>query len=301
MHHSSDSRRPREATREVSISAHPTTIVCGLDGSAGCVEVSRIATTLAEALSARVELVHVLDGGPRANGAIPMTDLRMRAQAMLDGMSDSSETIASGRLVESGDPARRIAAIADSERAGLIIVGTRGNAPVADALLGSVSSRLAADAPCPVLIVPPHLQAHVRPERWPARTIICGYDGSEGGWNAALASGALAARLGSGVRLVSVGTGNSWSVGEAAARLEECLERHSQPGEAPDVTWEVRSGDPVWELERVARALTAPLLAIGSRGLGPWTDPLIGSVARRVLLGARRPILVCPATSVAGL
>lgn len=297
MHQSSDSPRPLEATRETSTSAHPTSIVCGLDGSAGCVEVSRIATTLAERLSAGVELVHVLDGGPRGGGAAPVADLRLRARAMLDGLSDSSETIVGTQLVELGDPARRIAAIAESERAGLIVVGTRGNAPVSDALLGSVSSRLAADAPCPVLILSPHLQAHIRPERWPNRMIVCGYDGSQSAWNAALAAGGLSARLGGSVHLVSVGTGTSWNVDEAAHRLRDCLERHSRPGEAVEVTAEVRSGDPAWELERVARALTAPLVAIGSRGLGPWTDPLLGSITRRMLLAARRPVLVCPATS----
>ena len=274
----------------------PATIVCGLDGSAGCIDVARIATGLARQVGARVELVHVLDAG-RPTRTDPEHVL-LRAQAMLDGICHSSEAAVGGQLVECGDPARRIAAVAEREQASLIVVGTRGNAPVADALLGSVSSRLAADAPCPVLILPPALRSHIHPERWPNRTIVCGYDGSVNAWNAAISASLIAARLRAGLSLVSVGTALSWRVDQAAARLGRWLSEHSEPGDfVPEIEWEVRAGDPAWELEHVSRAMTAPLLVIGSRGLGPWHDPLLGSVARRVLLAARRPTLVCPATA----
>jgi nucleotide-binding universal stress UspA family protein len=82
-----------------------------------------------------------------------------------------------------------------------------------------------------------------------------------------------------------------------AAELAEAL---AEDGcEPPVVDWDLRSGDPAWELDRVASAATAPLICIGSRGLGPRTDPLLGSVTRQLLRGARRSILVLPATSTA--
>ena len=290
---------PALAPRPSAIPAHqihPPTIVCGLDGSPASIDLARIATTLGHHVGAQIELVHVLDAG--RSGRSSDSDPRMEAQAMLDGICHSSQAAANAQLVEFGDPARRIAAIAERQSAGLIIVGTRGNAPVTDALLGSVSSRLAGDAPCPVLIVPPAVQPHVRPERWPQRTIICGYDGSDSAWDAALSASGLAARLRTRLCLVSIGTVINWRVAEAAARLRHWLDEHSGPASfVPEIDWELRSGDPAWKLERVARAITAPLLAIGSRGLGPRNDPLLGSVARRVLLAARRPILVCPATA----
>ncbi len=66
-----------------------------------------------------------------------------------------------------------------------------------------------------------------------------------------------------------------------------------------DVDHELRRGDPAEELERVAATATAPLIAVGSCGLNRRHAALLGSVARRVLRHARRPILVVPATSVA--
>lgn len=52
----------------------------------------------------------------------------------------------------SGDPAKAIAdACGDVD---LLVVGSRGYGPVARAMLGSVSRKLATHAPCPVLVVP---------------------------------------------------------------------------------------------------------------------------------------------------
>lgn len=278
-------------------------IVCGLDGSDGCVEISRIATALAAGLGGRAELVHVLGGDSGFLTALGVEDERTQARAMLDSLVDAGEVEITSRLIEFGDPARRVAAVAESLHADLIVVGSRGNMPVTDALIGRVSGRLAADAPCPVLVVPSSVQCHVRPRTWWSRTIVCGFDGSETAWSAALQAGSLAARLGGTVRLVTVGTAVPWSMADVAEELRARLDESSPawPAEPCAVDWELRSGDPAWELERVASAVTAPLIAVGSRGAGPRTDPLLGAVTRRLLLAARQPILVTPATSDAVL
>jgi nucleotide-binding universal stress UspA family protein len=49
-----------------------------------------------------------------------------------------------------------IAQIAEKTGAEVILIGTRGHAPVAGLLLGSVTQRLLHIAPCPVLAIPPH-------------------------------------------------------------------------------------------------------------------------------------------------
>jgi nucleotide-binding universal stress UspA family protein len=278
----------------------PFRIVCGLDGSPGSVDIAHIATGLALALDGAVEFLHVLDGGPRLATDRAVRAERARANAMLDGLCDASGPPASGRLIEFGEPGRRIADAADLRAADMIVVGSRGNAPAGDPLLGSVSSRLAADAPCPVLIVPPELQQHVRPSSWWARTVVCGFDGSAAGWAAALHAGRLAAALRGTLELVSVGDHLPWRMsdiaGEVSGRLTSSglLRRGTA---APAIDWAVHGGDPAWELECVASTATAPLIAVGSRGLGPHIDPLLGSTVRRLLLTARRPVLVTPATA----
>jgi nucleotide-binding universal stress UspA family protein len=55
-----------------------------------------------------------------------------------------------------GGPAHVIADVAQNVGADIILIGTRGHAPVAGLLLGSVTQRLLHIAPCPVLAVPPH-------------------------------------------------------------------------------------------------------------------------------------------------
>jgi len=54
-------------------------------------------------------------------------------------------------LVAEGDPAASL--IKASEQADLLVVGTRGRSPWAGLLLGSVSQRCAAGAPCPVVLI----------------------------------------------------------------------------------------------------------------------------------------------------
>jgi nucleotide-binding universal stress UspA family protein len=299
--------------------ARPT-IVCGLDGSLASVDLARIAARLADVLDARLEAVHVLGarsvraslataattaGAGWAAGGVPDddgADSELEALAMLDGVCDAANASAARRrIVRYGDPARRLAIIAEQCGASLVVVGTRGDARSGDALLGSVSSRLAADAPCPVLVIAPGLEPHVRPEDWRGRTLVTGFDGSPAAWGAARHAAILANRLGGGLSVISVDAGAVRPTRDIVRLLRTAASRGSDGHRVPtalDVRHELRHGDPAWELEAVAAAITAPLIAIGSRGLGPWRDALLGSVARRLLKTARRPLLILPAAAL---
>jgi nucleotide-binding universal stress UspA family protein len=212
---------------------------------------------------------------------------------------DDSET---HRVVPYGDPARRLAITAADEQALLLVVGTHGLGPVTDPLVGSVSSRLAADAPCPVLVVPTAIQSQLRPELWRGQCIACGFDGSDAGWLAARHAALFAARLGGSLRLVSVGPRRCQptEVNAAVRELQDLIGRTVDQFDGATrlpVSHELRRGDPAFELERVAAVRASPVLALGSRGLGPSRGALLGTIARRVLQGARRPTLVVPATA----
>jgi nucleotide-binding universal stress UspA family protein len=51
-----------------------------------------------------------------------------------------------------GDPAKVL--VKQSERLGLLVLGSRGYGPIKSVLLGSVSSYVLRNARCPVLVVP---------------------------------------------------------------------------------------------------------------------------------------------------
>ena len=289
-------------------------IICAVDGPAGS-EVVRIAARLAELVDAQLEVVHVLGAQPSsalsASAAMAVgasagdglayeeDEREEQAIAMLDDLCATAEADSAARhVIRYGDPARRVAALAEERAAMLIVVGARADRRNGDSLIGSVSSRLAADAPCPVLVIPPRLERHVRPLAWHGRTLVTGFDGSLASWGAARHAAAPADRIDGSLSVVSVGTNVRRA--DVVRGLHGAVRLGDDGLPALEVRHEHRAGDPVWELERVAAAITAPLIAIGSRGLGPWEDALLGTVARRLLQTARRPILVLPAASLLG-
>ena len=60
---------------------------------------------------------------------------------------------ARGRALRTGVPHEEIVALAQDERADLIVIGTHGRGGINRALLGSVADRVVRLAPCPVLTV----------------------------------------------------------------------------------------------------------------------------------------------------
>ena len=55
---------------------------------------------------------------------------------------------------ELGDPSSRLIAVAESNEADLIVIGSRGAGIAERVMLGSVADRLCHDSPVPVLVVP---------------------------------------------------------------------------------------------------------------------------------------------------
>jgi nucleotide-binding universal stress UspA family protein len=136
-------------------------IVLALDGSDPSERVVPVARELAAPGSAQIDIVHVREliagrgGGQtlRANE----DDLEHRVHGLAKELSDAGYDVhLHVETTVGGGPAQVIAQIAEKTGAEVILIGTRGHAPVAGLLLGSVTQRLLHIAPCPVLAIPPH-------------------------------------------------------------------------------------------------------------------------------------------------
>jgi nucleotide-binding universal stress UspA family protein len=147
------------------------TIVCGVDGSAESLHALRVAAELARRLEGRLLVTHVAHrvsatvafagmgaAGGLARAPVMVTQPEAEQQAVEALLSrcvfDAGLPRAEQRALV-GDPAERLADLADDEGATLIVVGSRGRGALKAAFLGSVSNSLIGIARCPVLVVPP--------------------------------------------------------------------------------------------------------------------------------------------------
>lgn len=61
-----------------------------------------------------------------------------------------------------------------------------------------------------------------------------------------------------------------------------------------EVDGEILEGNPAEQIVELARVRNAPLIVVGSRGLGAVTGALLGSVSSAIVHRADRPVLVVP-------
>lgn len=140
-------------------------IVCGLDGSPESENALRAAAKLRRALDLKLVLVHVKahdalvavsrgTGPPALAYGEQIERSRRAAAAGIGRVADRTGIpIEAEERVEAGEASSVIDATAKDEDAALIVVGTHARGALQSAALGSVSSRLAASASRPVLLV----------------------------------------------------------------------------------------------------------------------------------------------------
>ncbi len=130
-------------------------IVAGTDGSEGARRAVSFAAGLADALGARVDLVHVVRHG--GEGA-PDAGEKARGEDILQAELDRLRYLGlrAGRQLLWGDPAQVLADHCNRRKeASLLVVGRRGaGGPLVRALAGSVAARLANVSEKPVVVVP---------------------------------------------------------------------------------------------------------------------------------------------------
>jgi nucleotide-binding universal stress UspA family protein len=137
-----------------------------------------------------------------------------------------------------------------------------------------------------------------------AGPVVIATDGSPSAEEAVRAGARVARRLGTSAVLVyvrpAIGTLGeplyqeklSEQMAHARNALDRARELAAQEGcEAAEEILEGTPGDRIAEL---ARARSAPLIVVGSRGLGAVAGAVLGSVSTAVVHRADRPVLVVP-------
>ena len=144
-------------------------ILVGVDGSDSALKAVETAAGLCEAHGSELVLVHVVQISAIADQALKMSATehlkenpktimeklsqdvleKARAHAREAGLADDRITT----LTSDGNQARQLIQAAEDHKADLIVVGSRGRGRLEGLLLGSVSQKIAALAPCPCLIV----------------------------------------------------------------------------------------------------------------------------------------------------
>ena len=144
-------------------------ILVGVDGSESAIKAVTLAAGLSKNFGSQLVLAHVVQVSAIAEQAIkmsatehlkenPKTIMEKLSQDVLDQARQhalqagaSEDGIAT--VTADGDQARQIIEAAKRLKSDLIVVGSRGRGRLEGLLLGSVSQKVAALAPCPCLIV----------------------------------------------------------------------------------------------------------------------------------------------------
>jgi nucleotide-binding universal stress UspA family protein len=258
----------------------PRSIIAAVDRSAEATEVARVAASLARRLDRRLVLAQVVGDSP----VFPYRDSWRRETRRWQATRRGTELL-NTIATEIGEPAarRRVAlggalhgpleqrldALADEERAELLVVGSRARGALARAAFGSLSASMAESGARPVVVVPAGARDRLDPAG-PVRSgpILCGIDGSGESDRARIVAEEIAGRLGLEVLPVYVDPRGPWR-------------------DAPEEI-RVKPRDADVGLADVAARTRAPLIVVGTRGRGP----LHASVARNLMSMAPAPVLV---------
>ena len=121
-------------------------IICGVDDSESAKGAARVARGLSSKLGLGLVFLSVVED----DGREPKISATAERLERMSGGATEADRGASW-LVDIGNPADRLVAAAEAEKASLIVVGSTGPR---SSLLGGISAEVSRRAPCPVVVVP---------------------------------------------------------------------------------------------------------------------------------------------------
>jgi nucleotide-binding universal stress UspA family protein len=277
-------------------------IVLASDGSEDAALARRAVAGIARVTGAAVHVVTGWNLYWSAYGYYVVTDdLAQQYEREAEALTESERAALAEEGVtavtadaECGRPSDVILGLADRVAADLVVVGSRGNGPLARLALGSVSDHVVREAARPVLVVRGGEAA------WPPGRVIAGDDGSPGAATACRLGAALARYAEVPLTVLQVlpedELGAAVRAGSLESRRDELAARVGGMVMATPAGLEVRvtAGDPAAVLIAEAEGPRPALVAVGRRGIGLVRQVLLGSVSTKLLHGAPGAVLVTP-------
>jgi nucleotide-binding universal stress UspA family protein len=282
-------------------------VVVGYDGSQASREALNWGIAEAAREDAPLRVVEIFDliiaMLPSDRSIVPLDALRENRERGLAVVAEGIRLRYPGLEVDTAllqdTPAHAL--ITESERARMVVLGSRGTGGWSGLVVGSVGVQVAAHSLCPVVVVPPD----VRPRAHDKPTVVLGVDGSK--VSAQAIDFAFRQAEARGYRVLAVHAWHSpagtyeGGLGplmfdqaeiEDAARLLVSRSLAGAIADHPDVEVETRlmSGQPARAL--LSAAESADLVVVGSRGRGGFAGLLLGSVSQGVLHHAHCPVAI---------
>lgn len=274
-------------------------LLVGLDRREGGADALELARVLSAGETGSALVASVLYTGPLPLEYAALADedaeeagpLFEAAQERLAGLE--VETRAYG----GGSPAGILTKLAEKNGFDAIVVGSPHRGPIGRATIGSVANSLLNGAPTDVALAP---KGYAQEHHGPPRTVAVGYDGTLEAKAALRHAEALAQRFDARLRLITVVVPPVappvMVPGVYSPQFPPMPEQVIEEGLASvdprlDSASQRCDGDPVSELVRASED-DVDLLVLGSRGYGPISRVLLGSVSRPVADRAACPVVV---------
>lgn len=295
-------------------------VICAVDFDDLAPQLIRAARTLARGIRADVHVVHVVTPGARDRRTDDSTRSRRLLLPPRPAGSVAAEKGLGHRLADAEAMMLRLGVSAEERlvlqgavvlertatrlEAAMLVIGTRGRGAVKAAVLGSVSRDLLRSAQCPVMVVPCGADEPLR-----GKAIVCGVDDDGRAGEAVSVAARMAQTTGKRLVLAHVEQRKDVVAARHAAASLPVEELPASPALDPArllhdarqrvrerlvVTLALRQGVAVEELAALARDLNAAAIVVASRGPGPVSTMVGGSVAQELTTRSHCPVTVVP-------
>ena len=268
----------------------------GRDGGRDALALARVLATSDEDASALVVTVLFAGPLPMEYALLPAEEATEAEPLLEEAAEELSGIEVETRAYGGGSPAGILTKLAEQEDFDAIVVGSPHRGPIGRVMLGSVAMSLLNGAPADVAVAP---KGYAEAQHEALRDVAVGYDGAPESKLALRRAEALAKQSSARIKLLTVvkppvaapvmvpGAYAPESPPEPGKVIREGLDSVDRALAAEPTRLD---GDPALELLRACEE-GVDLLVLGSRGYGPLTRVLLGSVSRKVVRNAPCPVL----------